>query len=152
MKRAPAARGGQDAGVTQPREHSFAYPCTLLDAPMQCNMQLSTCHVIPTATTKLNDRSLFHSLRSYLRRWLTGYLVDIGSRGRSERARGPGPPAFFPSPSLHLPNDSRLACAKSPEFYMLDFRYFESEQAYDPHFKGYKVIMGPKWNEVCTIA
>ena len=66
VKRAPAARGGQDAGVTQPREHSLADPCTLLDAPMQCNMQLSTCHVIPTATTKLNDRSSIRSARIYV--------------------------------------------------------------------------------------
>ena len=28
MKRAPAARGGRDAGVTQHRDHSLADPCT----------------------------------------------------------------------------------------------------------------------------
>ena len=27
VKRAPVARGGQDAGVTQPRYHSLADPC-----------------------------------------------------------------------------------------------------------------------------
>ena len=27
VKCAPAARGGQDAGITQPRDHSLAYPC-----------------------------------------------------------------------------------------------------------------------------
>ena len=27
VKRAPAARGGQDAGITQPRDHSLADPC-----------------------------------------------------------------------------------------------------------------------------
>ena len=28
VKRAPAARGGQDAGITQPRDHFLADPCT----------------------------------------------------------------------------------------------------------------------------
>ena len=28
MKRAPAARGDKDAGITQPRDHSLADPCT----------------------------------------------------------------------------------------------------------------------------
>ena len=28
VKRAPAARKGQGAGITQPRDHSLAYPCT----------------------------------------------------------------------------------------------------------------------------
>ena len=27
MKRAPAARRGQDVGITQPRDHSLADPC-----------------------------------------------------------------------------------------------------------------------------
>ena len=27
VKRAPAAREGQDAGITQPRDHSLADPC-----------------------------------------------------------------------------------------------------------------------------
>ena len=27
VKRAPAARGGQDVGITQPRDHSLADPC-----------------------------------------------------------------------------------------------------------------------------
>ena len=30
VKRAPAARGGQDAGITQPRDHSLADPCNLI--------------------------------------------------------------------------------------------------------------------------
>ena len=28
MKRAPVASGGQDAGITQPRDHYLADPCT----------------------------------------------------------------------------------------------------------------------------
>ena len=28
VKRAPAARGGQDAGITQPKDHPLANPCT----------------------------------------------------------------------------------------------------------------------------
>ena len=30
VKRAPAARAGQDGGITQPRAHSLADPCTRL--------------------------------------------------------------------------------------------------------------------------
>ena len=30
VKRAPVARGGQDAGITQPRDHSLADPCTYI--------------------------------------------------------------------------------------------------------------------------
>ena len=30
VKRAPAARGGQDVGITQPGNHSIADPCTYL--------------------------------------------------------------------------------------------------------------------------
>ena len=33
MKPAPAAKGDQDAGITQPREHSLADPCTHQTAP-----------------------------------------------------------------------------------------------------------------------
>ena len=29
VKRAPVARGGQDAGITQPRDHPLADPCTV---------------------------------------------------------------------------------------------------------------------------
>ena len=36
MKRASAARGGQGAGIMQPRDHSLADPCTKIFVPIPC--------------------------------------------------------------------------------------------------------------------